>query len=1650
MPNLQFTSNPLTQHYDIQDQITNWLRSQPNNIQKLLQTNHLWGLSSVDITQKTQTIDDCPICYEAVGASDACFIDIDEVNKKEGCFTCYHHDCLTRWFNTDSAIQGQSQAKSPLTNQMITPTNIIPLNQAMLSEVIGQLSTIKKELQAFLETKFTDRQTAIEAILKQKPLPYPELNGLIESIKQYQKHGVLDRRDRVVELLKERIRLLWDESDKSELTLSQHIVGLKYIEKFVCEKLEPQYQQLESEEIQKTTNIINIFTGQLSVLFGEDLSSSDFCIWLTYTFKEKINNSRPEKVCYCIDSIWNMLENPSQYPDQQDLIRDNTELTQTLLCNKEIFINTCMPTARELLKRNHTLAARNHMIGDAYHTISGYLTKYTQSAGDTFVMKYNQTTSEADDLISKSQTLHQAINEYYADKEKLTNLFNHEGNPLINALWLEHSQVFFKDCEDQLSKGQITHLSGLYDKVSTYLNNMNTWIDKGNHVFTDKHYKADWVSVLSTFFVYRLLQLAEPKTDDCIDEFVQQFTSMLILLEDMPRPGTDHSHEEFNTFDQLIRHILVRLPSSTESSRQKISQIELLSAMIKRLRYWLSKFGNDMLTSALSECTTPMPKFDMTFITTSYRFKNIITKLNDWSIAMDNTIQNLEAQQSKLQNQSSNLLAMLKEIKNKLKHKPIRPNIQFKYEQLIIHFNELEPSIMADLASTRCLLLDDRGQSLDKYFSQTRCNILPENTLEFTPDEAISKLSAQHQSLTALLTKVKLTEIQDFSKEVLDLIHSDDFLKSWLEKHDSISTQLDQPVSQLNQIDFHLALTDQLSLNIEVGKILMLAAQSESLELDLQTASTLCQRFFSQESSYETADQAIRLTDKHLKDYWQTLQAHLDFLQAFIDQLTISPPIPNTKQHFVVCLQESLGCCQLKFDDTEPSCSGAQALLNKLIQLQSSREMFHSMCHQRPIQSIVTRSVFDDYVDDIIDSDFETLLNQIKAGKYTSTIYKPCEADYAILLDFHYRFGLKVFPAHDNLWKEILKKTLRTSSIKSQSISDPHRETMEKRWPHLACYTFNSLFNSEKIFLALNQTSTPQQPFTSKAENLWTHCLKSSQYTNADFKAAQEAYPHRLMYHSQKSYYSIYNLIRYFLGNPHLMITPTAESLLRMKVLLFAVKLEETLEPVNKSYKHLTQHDDTISSLLKAAVDLVSDVSPGLPTTALDIKQIESRLSSLELSHQSYISFLSEFNTMSSTPANLPLLGPYSHIHNANDANTQACIKLFGQPLSKTSIQIFLDQARANSTDAHAFFSRCQALGFRFCLGTDSTIKPDNCPLAPQIQILMADSGLCFKEKLVKLNYCVANQKFKQSIIDSFDPYWQQLEAQATALRKRKRNKTLNHTAATTIDKLITECKQTLRSYLHDDSQEALDTCQQALSQLIGNASPTLRKHRGLKKILGNLCLFVLGLGVGTLVLCSAKACFTNHGFFFFQSTRSSMLIDKIKVHAAELSIQQQVNQWKSDLDCLSSHQSNQTEIISSLRDLTKKYIALGKRGCRSQCRRTEQACHSLQSLLNESIAAIKHHHNQGSSELSIQKLKQSLCSSIKKSMPILNQHRGFKRLLGNLTLLILGLGFGYLTACAIKKLSRPKSGFLFFNQTDSAQKLFLFHEAASTLKHSL
>lgn len=97
------------------------------------------------------------------------------------------------------------------------------------------------------------------------------------------------------------------------------------------------------------------------------------------------------------------------------------------------------------------------------------------------------------------------------------------------------------------------------------------------------------------------------------------------------------------------------------------------------------------------------------------------------------------------------------------------------------------------------------------------------------------------------------------------------------------------------------------------------------------------------------------------------------------------------------------------------------------------------------------------------------------------------------------------------------------------------------------------------------------------------------------------------------------------------------------------------------------------------------------------------------------------------------------------------------------------------------------------------------------------------------------------------------------------------------------------------------------------------------------------------------------------------------------------------------------------------------------------------ESRVAERLAADLHHHRIACFEqrkMTVTEFKMKMLEKINQAKPILSQHRGWKRVLANLVLAIVGFGIGYLVAATCNKIVTNR--FLFFARTDARQCLDL------------
>ncbi len=95
---------------------------------------------------------------------------------------------------------------------------------------------------------------------------------------------------------------------------------------------------------------------------------------------------------------------------------------------------------------------------------------------------------------------------------------------------------------------------------------------------------------------------------------------------------------------------------------------------------------------------------------------------------------------------------------------------------------------------------------------------------------------------------------------------------------------------------------------------------------------------------------------------------------------------------------------------------------------------------------------------------------------------------------------------------------------------------------------------------------------------------------------------------------------------------------------------------------------------------------------------------------------------------------------------------------------------------------------------------------------------------------------------------------------------------------LISNINQELMNFalLPNKTIEEWNKVQMAISTIIGQAEPTLAKHRGMKKILGNIMLGILMVGVIYAITILIKGLVTGH-YLFFHDTRTSEIARRIE-----------------------------------------------------------------------------------------------------------------------------------------------------------------------------
>jgi hypothetical protein len=123
------------------------------------------------------------------------------------------------------------------------------------------------------------------------------------------------------------------------------------------------------------------------------------------------------------------------------------------------------------------------------------------------------------------------------------------------------------------------------------------------------------------------------------------------------------------------------------------------------------------------------------------------------------------------------------------------------------------------------------------------------------------------------------------------------------------------------------------------------------------------------------------------------------------------------------------------------------------------------------------------------------------------------------------------------------------------------------------------------------------------------------------------------------------------------------------------------------------------------------------------------------------------------------------------------------------------------------------------------------------------------------------------------------------------------------------------------------------------------------------------------------------------------------------------------------------TELNKKVANLNERAISAAREADSAKAESLIKAYDVAQTLLEDLVKA-KSTYDVNPNQEAFKKFKTQCDTSIEKSRPELEQHRGWKQLLGNILLAVLGFGVVYLAAAAINK--AVTGNFLFFNTKSS------------------
>ncbi len=156
----------------------------------------------------------------------------------------------------------------------------------------------------------------------------------------------------------------------------------------------------------------------------------------------------------------------------------------------------------------------------------------------------------------------------------------------------------------------------------------------------------------------------------------------------------------------------------------------------------------------------------------------------------------------------------------------------------------------------------------------------------------------------------------------------------------------------------------------------------------------------------------------------------------------------------------------------------------------------------------------------------------------------------------------------------------------------------------------------------------------------------------------------------------------------------------------------------------------------------------------------------------------------------------------------------------------------------------------------------------------------------------------------------------------------------------------------------------------------------------------------------------------------------KLKESAAKITeLTQKIEQSEKTQDSLAQTLIGMAPVLAQLKQVKEQSTNLKRRGYHIES--------DVALRLTDLIKLEIEHYLSGavdSPQTALKTFQKNCETHIQSAAPILEKHRGWKRLIGNLLACILGLGVGYVVAGAINKY--VNGHFLFFNETKSISKL--------------